>query len=107
MLSAESTVDVLVAQLNALLAKVPSTEFKTGDNKITTAEGATFNAKLATMSGQPVHNPLLVRTLLTASIQQVQKDYGVATQGQVLPSLSAEDIAAIRARNAAAPAVRH
>jgi hypothetical protein len=93
--------------LNALLAKVPSTEFKTGDNKITTGEGAKFNVGLATMSGQPVHNPLLVRTLLTASIQQVQKDYGLATQGQVLPSLSAEDIAAIRARNAAAPAVRH
>jgi predicted CXXCH cytochrome family protein len=107
MLSAESTVDVLVAQLNALLAKVPSTEFKTGDNKITTAEGARFNVNLAIMSGQPVHNPLLVRTLLTTSIQQVQKDYGLATQGQVLPSLSAEDIALIRARNASAPPARH
>ena len=107
MLSAQSTVDVLVAQLNALLAKVPATEFKTNDNKITTAEGAKFNVGLATLSGQPVHNPLLVRTLLTTSIQQVQKDYGVAAQGEVLPSLSAEDIAAIRARNASAPSPRH
>ena len=105
MLSAESTVDVLVAQLNALLAKVPATEFKTGDNKITTAEGARFNVNLAIMSGQPVHNPLLVRTLLTTSIQQVQKDYGLAAVGHVAP-LSSEDIAAIRARNAAASATK-
>lgn len=102
MLSSETTVDVLVAQLNALLAKVPATEFKTGDNKITTAEGARFNIGLATLSGQPVHNPFLVRTLLTTSIQQVQKDYGVSTTGSSSPSLTAQDIAEILLRNARA-----
>jgi predicted CXXCH cytochrome family protein len=88
MISSQSTVDNLVAQLNALLARVPATEFKTGDSKITTAEGAKFNVGLATSTGQPVHNPFLIRTLLTASIQQVKQDYGLASVSENLPTLT-------------------
>lgn len=102
MISVQGQVDLLVAQLNALIDKIPATEFKTGDNKITTGEGAKFNARLADLDGQPVHNPFLIRALLTASIQQVQKDYGLATLGDSLAPLSAADLAGIRARNARA-----
>jgi predicted CXXCH cytochrome family protein len=108
MISVESQVNVLVAQLNALIARIPTTEFKTGDAKITTGEGAKFNVGLATAEGGPIHNPFLIRTLLSTSIQQVQKDYGLATTADTPPALTAADVAAIRARNArAAPSASH
>jgi predicted CXXCH cytochrome family protein len=102
LISVESQVDLLVTQLNSLVAQVPSTEFVIGDDKITTGEGAKFNARLAAMPGQPVHNPFLIRTLLTASIQQVELDYGLTLSGAVVAPVSATEIDAIRARNARA-----
>ena len=60
------------------------TEFSTTDNKITTGEGAAFNSAGAynpttgKMTGATVHNPYLIEALLTASIAQLKKDYGVA-----------------------------
>jgi len=103
LISIQSQVDVLIAQLNSLIAQIPSSEFVTGDNKITTGEGALFNAQLAAFPGQPVHNPFLIRTLLTASIQQVELDYGLSLSGSVVKPLSKADFDLIRARNARAP----
>jgi predicted CXXCH cytochrome family protein len=100
LISVESQVDVLETQLNALIAQIPSTEFVAGDGKITTGEGAKFNASLGSMTGQPVHNPFLIRTLLTASIQQVEQDYALTLSGSAVAPMSAASIASIRARNA-------
>lgn len=100
LVSIQSQVDLLVSQLNSLLAQVPAGEFVVNDNKITTGEGAKFNVGLATLPGQPVHNPFLVRTLLTASIQQVELDYGLSLSGNVVSPVTPSDIAAIRVRNA-------
>jgi predicted CXXCH cytochrome family protein len=99
LISVQSQVDGLVAQLNSLIAQVPSTEFVTGDGKITTGEGAKFNARLAALPGQPVHNPFLIRTLLTASIAQVEQDYSLTLSSRV-PPLSPAALASIRERNA-------
>ncbi len=70
-------VDSLAAELNALLQQAPASQFRTGDGLITTAEGARFNAQLADMAGSVVHNPLLMQALLTASIKQMELDYGL------------------------------
>jgi predicted CXXCH cytochrome family protein len=75
--TAELRLTNLATQLNAQLAKVPSSEFSTTDNRYSTAEGARFNAQLGLMSGTAVHNPFLAEALLIGSIAQVQKDYGV------------------------------
>ena len=76
----------LAIETNRLVALVriarPS-EFSTTDNKITTAEGSAFNSAMAyipatnKMTGATVHNPYLMEALLTASIAQLKKDYGV------------------------------
>ncbi len=70
--------------LKAMLKKVPATEFSTTDNRYSTAEGAQFNSKLADMSGSVVHNPFLLEALLTGSIAQVTKDYGILPSGSVV-----------------------
>jgi len=68
----------------AIVKTTRPTEFSTTDNKITTAEGSAFNSAAAynptsgVMSGNTVHNPYLMEALLTASIAQLKKDYGVA-----------------------------
>jgi predicted CXXCH cytochrome family protein len=69
--------DLLAGTVTTMLAQVPATEFKTGDNLITTAEGAKFNRDLALLKGSGIHNPFLVEALLTASIKQLQTDYGL------------------------------
>jgi hypothetical protein len=85
---ASQRIQGLNATLKAMLAKVPASEFSNTDNRYTTAEGAQFNSKLAAMDGSVVHNPFLVEALLTGSIQQVQKDYGIApTAGMVLTNI--------------------
>lgn len=78
----------LADQLNALLDQVPESEFEVNDDLITTAEGAKFNAGFAGFDGSPVHNPFLVEALITASIKQVQQEYGV----QAPPSLVLDNI---------------
>jgi predicted CXXCH cytochrome family protein len=70
-------VDSLAAELNALLAQAPASEFRTGDGLITTAEGARFNAQLADKVGSVVHNPYLMEALLSASIKQMELNYGL------------------------------
>ena len=66
-----------------MIAKIPATEFKTNDNKITTAEGAKFNLGLAGKGGTEIHNPFLIESLLTASIKQITTDYGIAPTNQI------------------------
>lgn len=75
--TAEGRIALLVTQVNAMIAKVPSTEIKSNDGKYTTAEGAQFNVALASNAGAVAHNPFLVEQLLTASIKQLQKDYNL------------------------------
>ncbi|HET9441328.1 MAG TPA: cytochrome c3 family protein [Longimicrobiales bacterium] len=65
-------------QLKAQLAQVPATESNPNDNRYTTAEGARFNSQLADRPGSVVHNPFLLEALLIASIQQIQREYGIA-----------------------------
>ncbi len=84
---AETRIKNLAIETNRLVALVKATkptEFDVTDNKITTAEGAAFNSAAAyntatlAMTGNTVHNPYLMEALLTASIAQLKKDYGVA-----------------------------
>ncbi len=79
----------LVAEVNAMVSRAPASEFNTSD-PTSTAEGAKFNADLGAMAGSPIHNPFLMEALLTASIKQLQKDYGIVptagvTLNNVLP----------------------
>ncbi len=76
-LVATSRIKELVDDLDALLDLVPSTEFDTTDGVYTTAEGAKFNAGLGAITSSAIHNPFLTEALLTASIAQVQEDYGL------------------------------
>jgi predicted CXXCH cytochrome family protein len=64
-------------QLKSQLARVPAAEFNANDNRYSTGEGARFNSQLSDRSGSAVHNPFLMEALLIASIQQVQRDYGI------------------------------
>jgi len=86
-LVAETRVRTLATEVNRLVALVRvqrPTEFSTTDNKITTAEGANFNsasvynATTGSATAAVIHNPYLVEALLTASIAQLKKDYGVS-----------------------------
>lgn len=70
--------DLLTSTIDAMIAQIPASEFVTGDNLITTGEGAKFNSELAKLSGSAAHNPFLVEALLTASIKQIQIDYGIS-----------------------------
>lgn len=90
MITAETRLKTLAAQLNGMLAKVPATEFAQ-DSRYTVAEGARFNASFmdeARGRGSAVHNPFLVEALLTASIKAVQTTYGV----QVAPGLNLNNV---------------
>lgn len=60
----------------------------TGDDRYTTAEGSLFNSQLAAMRGSETHNPFLIEALLTASIQQVEIEYGISpAPGTVLDNI--------------------
>jgi hypothetical protein len=83
-LIATARVASLTAQLNTLLAKVPASQLNAGDGIYTTAEGAKFNAGLGAIRSSAIHNPFLTEALLTASIRQVETDYGV-TASHTLP----------------------
>lgn len=78
----------LADELNALLDEVPASEFDNNDGRLSTAEGASFNAKLAVQPGSKIHNPFLVEALLTASIKQVEMDYNL----QPVSSVSLKDV---------------
>lgn len=59
---------------------IPDTNYKTGDNFITPAEGAAFNVRMLRIEGgadgsHGVHNPFLARALLGADITELQAKY--------------------------------
>ncbi|MDF2697174.1 MAG: hypothetical protein K0S65_5557, partial [Labilithrix sp.] len=66
-----------VAELNALLATVPTTEFSSTDTLFTVAEGARFNQQLGEIESSAVHNPFLTEALLLSSIEAVEDRYGL------------------------------
>jgi len=73
----------LVAALEVLLAQVPADQFDRNDDIFTSAEGANFNAGLGEITSSAIHNPFLTEALLTASIQQVMSDYGLAVSSNI------------------------
>lgn len=76
---ATTRIEELVTELEALLEQVPETEFSTEDAVYTVGEGALFNAELGEITSSAIHNPFLTEALLTASIQQVRLEYGLAS----------------------------
>jgi|SRR5579884_2408665 len=70
----------LVGSLNSAIAKVTKaqpSQCQLGGPTYTTCLGSQFNVSLAQSPGAFVHNPFLIEQLLIASINQIQKDYGV------------------------------
>ena len=67
----------LAADMDALVARIPASEFSTTDNRITTGEGCKFNSGLAKERGSPIHNPFLIEALLLACKNQIKIDYGL------------------------------
>ncbi len=83
-----------------LLTQVPSTEFKR-DSVITVAEGALFNVQLVGVDGSHgVHNPPYLKALLTATVQAVQQQYGLAVPPAAAARMAGEQ-ARLRVRIAA------
>lgn len=74
----ETRVTTLTAEVNRLVAMVPTSEFVNGDGMITPGEGARFNGTLLAgdMSGG-VHNPFLLEALLQSSISYLKTYYGI------------------------------
>ncbi len=73
-----------------LLRQVPLTEYNYGDNKISVAEGALYNAELVGEGlyangdrSLGVHNPFLAQALLAASINALKAQYGLPVSPQV------------------------
>ncbi len=81
MFTATLRLETLAAQIDALIAQVPASEFDDSDGRYTTGEGAKFNADFAGFSGSAAHNPFLVEALMIASIAQLRDDYGLTVQG--------------------------
>lgn len=75
-------IDALASTLEGQLASVPPGEIDPNDGRYTVAEGATFNVNLARFKGrvQPstTHNSFLLEALLTATIDAVEAEYGIA-----------------------------
>src|SRR5512142_487053 len=79
-LTDSARVGQLVASLNSAIAKVTAikpADCKLGGPTYTSCLGSQFNVSLAQSPGAFVHNPFLIEQLLIASINQLQKDYGV------------------------------
>ena len=74
-------------------ATIPDTNYKTGDNFITPAEGAAFNVRMLRIEGgadgsHGVHNPFLARALLGADITELQAKYpGLAPLSPAVKSM--------------------
>jgi predicted CXXCH cytochrome family protein len=73
-----------------LLKQVALTEYNYGDNKISVAEGALYNAELVGEGlyangdrSLGVHNPFLAQALLAASINALKAQYGLPVSPQV------------------------
>ena len=82
---ARSRLGRLAGEVAALLPRIPSSEFSTTDNRISTGEGARFNMLLAQERGSAAHNPFLAEALLIASIRQIQLDYGLKASASLDP----------------------
>ena len=70
----------LVNAANSAVAKVAAikpADCKLGGPTYTSCLGTQFNVSLAQSPGAFVHNPFLIEQLLIASINQLQKEYGV------------------------------
>jgi predicted CXXCH cytochrome family protein len=76
---AETRIANRVSELNALLARVPASQFSATDNVYTVAEGARFNAQLGAIGSSAVHNPFLTEALLLSSIEAVRSTYGLVS----------------------------
>jgi predicted CXXCH cytochrome family protein len=72
----------LQGQITKVTASKPA-ECKLGGPVYTTCLGAQFNVSLAQSTGAFVHNPFLIEQLLVATINQMQKDYGVSAPDSV------------------------
>ncbi len=81
---AQTRIDGLVAELEALLERVPADQFDRNDGIFSIAEGASFNASLGGISSSAIHNPFLTEALLTASIKIVKSTYGLTAQSAVV-----------------------
>jgi predicted CXXCH cytochrome family protein len=73
--TAELRINTLVAEANRLIALVPASEFVAPDTNLTVGEGAKFNVQLAQKPGAVAHNPFLLESLLTTSIQALKDQY--------------------------------
>jgi len=103
--------------LPQVVAQGDATQLDVGDQLITIAEGALWNAQLAhtpdrpywadgevfgkhfsshPSSGRGVHNPFLLEALLTSSIQAVIKEYGLAAPAALDLSVHATPPPALR-----------
>jgi predicted CXXCH cytochrome family protein len=72
----------LQGQITKVTTSKPA-ECKLGGPVYTTCLGAQFNVSLAQSPGGFVHNPFLIEQLLVATINQMQKDYGVTVASDV------------------------
>ncbi len=77
----------LVASANSAIAKVKAANAAActlvSGKPYTSCLGAQFNVSLAQAPGAFVHNPFLLEQLLVASINQIQKDFGVTPSAPV------------------------
>ena len=80
---AEARTTELVAELAALLAAVPASEFSSLDGRTSAGEGARYNRELALMDGATLHNPFLIERLLIASINELKRVYGIQSSSGV------------------------
>jgi len=64
-------------QLTTVLTATPA-ETASSNPSFTVAQGALFNARLAELPGSFVHNPFLMEALMTATIEEMTAQYGVA-----------------------------
>ena len=87
--TAEADVSLLTGALDNMLTQVPASEkLPAAAGRVTTARGAAYNSALAKTTGAVAHNAFLVKALLRASINQVNKDYGVPKPPGINTTLS-------------------
>jgi predicted CXXCH cytochrome family protein len=75
---AENRIEGYAADLEALIAQIPASEFDPADDRYTVGEGSQFNLELARSGGAAVHNPFLIEALLRASIAAVETQYALS-----------------------------
>lgn len=71
-----------IAQVQAQLATVPAGELDPADGIFTVADGANFNVQLAALPGSPIHNPFLIRQLLSATSEALAAAYPAGPAAQ-------------------------